>query len=396
VTTFVSLFSGVGGFDLGLEAAGWECVAQVEWDRDCQAVLARHWPNVPRWADVADAHGAQLPPADVIAFGSPCQDLSVAGQRAGMVEGSRSNLFYEATRIIREMRHATRDAFPRLVIWENVGGALSSAGGRDFAAVLDDLADCGAVDVAWRVLDARWFGVPQRRRRVFVVADFAGPGAGEIHAEPEGVCWHPRTGRQTRQDATDGTTGGAGGRRSFDLSIRGRDGGANVEITEELANALRAGDGGSSRGRAVLTTHTHTPIAFSHNQGMDCQPSHTHTPSLRVGGAGAAVMQPHAFTAKDHGADFGAIAPTLRAGGHTESHANGGVMPAALIGAQVRRLTPVECERLMGWPDDHTRWRADGTEVPDSTRYRMCGNGVASPVAEWLATQLNRALEAHP
>ena len=95
------------------------------------------------------------------------------------------------------------------------------------------------------------------------------------------------------------------------------------------------------------------PIAFSHNQGLDCQPSHTHTPSLRVGGAGAAVMRD----------------------------------------VQVRRLTPVECERLMGWPDDHTRWRADGTEVPDSTRYRMCGNGVASPVAEWLAAQLNRTLE---
>ena len=346
-----------------------------------------------------------------------------------MVEGSRSNLFYEATRIIREMRHATRNAFPRLVIWENVGGALSSAGGRDFAAVLDDMADCGAVDVAWRVLDARWFGVPQRRRRVFVVADFAGPGAGEIHAEPESVCWHPRTGRQTRPNATDGTTGGTGERRSFDLSIRGRDGGANVEITEELANALRAGDGGSSRGRAVLTTHTHTAALTGTGVGtcgaddnqaqaghlvicggdpqLGRQPgrilaqpghglpavTHTHTPSLRVGGAGAAVMQPKAVSQNQRGevvtTDY---AHQLTTGGGKPGQG----YPAAFVGAQVRRLTPVECERLMGWPDDHTHWRSDGTEVPDSTRYRMCGNGVASPVAEWLATQLDRALEAHP
>lgn len=259
MTSFVSLFSGVGGFDLGLEAAGWECVAQVEWDPNCQAVLARHWPHVPRWGDVTTVHGADLPAADVIAFGSPCQDLSVAGKRAGMADGTRSALFHEAIRIIKEMRHATRNAFPRLVIWENVAGALSSTGGRDFAAVLDALADCGALDISWRVLDARWFGVPQRRRRIFVVADFAGHGASEIHAEPEGVRWHPRAGRQARQGAAGGTADGAGDRRSFDLSIRGRDGGANVEITEELAAALRAGDGGSSRSRAVLTTHTHTP-----------------------------------------------------------------------------------------------------------------------------------------
>ena len=252
---FVSLFSGVGGFDLGLEAAGWECVAQVEWDKHCQAVLERHWPDVPKWNDVADVSGRDLPPADVVAFGSPCQDLSVAGKRAGF-GGQRSVLFYEATRIIREMRDATGNAFPRFVIWENVAGALSSSGGRDFGAVLDELADLGAVDIAWRVLDARWFGVPQRRRRVFVVADLAGECAAAIHTEPEGVPWHPRTGRAPGQ----GAAGGAGS-RTYDLSIRGREGGANVEVTEELAAALVAADGGSSRGRAILNvidTHTHT------------------------------------------------------------------------------------------------------------------------------------------
>ena len=275
--TFVSLFSGVGGFDMGLEAAGWRCVAQVEWDKHCQGVLAHHWPDVPRWSDVSESYTCRcgsvqlrddgrpalpasdgagprgtgcpcggIPHADVVAFGSPCQDLSVAGKRAGF-DGKRSVLFYEATRIIREMREASNGRYPTWVVWENVGGALSSSGGRDFAAVLDELADLGAVDIAWRVLDARWFGVPQRRRRVFVVADLAGQRAGTIHTEPEGVPWHPRTGRAPGQGAAAGTGG-----RTFDLSIRGRDGGANVEVTEELAAALRAADGGSSLGRTIL------------------------------------------------------------------------------------------------------------------------------------------------
>ena len=265
--TFVSLFSGVGGFDMGLEAAGWRCVAQVEWDKHCQGVLAHHWPDVPRWSDVSEVSGYDLPPADVVAFGSPCQDLSVAGKRAGF-DGKRSVLFYEATRIIREMREASNGRYPTWVVWENVAGALSSSGGRDYAAVLDELADLGAVDIAWRVLDARWFGVPQRRRRVFVVADLAGQRAGTIHAEPEGVPWHPRTGRAPGQ----GTAAGTGG-RTFDLSIRGRDGGANVEVTEELAAALRAADGGSSRGRAILhvsdeSEHTHTHVAALTSNGV--------------------------------------------------------------------------------------------------------------------------------
>lgn len=208
--TFGSLFAGVGGFDLGLEAAGWQCGFQVEWDKNCQDVLARHWPDVPRWGDVAEVDGAAIPPVDLITFGSPCQDLSVAGKRAGL-EGSRSSLFYEAIRIIKEMRDATDNEFPKWGIWENVVGALSSNGGADFGAVLDSLADAGAVVIEWAVLDARWFGVPQRRRRVFVVAGFdpaircpdpllpVGPRSG----------WHPPASRPTGQGHTGTATPGA-------------------------------------------------------------------------------------------------------------------------------------------------------------------------------------------
>ena len=182
----VSLFSGVGGFDLGLERAGMTTVAQVEWDPKCQQVLARHWPHVPRWGDVSDVNGADLPDCDLVAFGSPCQDLSVAGKRAGMVEGeTRSGLFYEAVRIIKELQEDDRG--PAWVVWENVVGALSSNRGLDFAAVVDSLGELGAVDIQWRVLDAQWFGVPQRRRRVFVVARLNPSAAGRPQVLPVGA-----------------------------------------------------------------------------------------------------------------------------------------------------------------------------------------------------------------
>lgn len=276
--TFVSLFSGVGGFDLGLEAAGWECVAQVEWDTQCQAVLARHWPNVPRWGDVSTVNGAELPPADVIAFGSPCQDLSVAGKRAGL-DGERSGLFYEAIRIIKEMQHATQHQFPRFVIWENVAGAVNSTSGWDFAAVIDSLAERGAMDISWRILDARFFGVPQRRRRVFVVADFAGECAGAIHAESSGVPWHPRTSRTQRPLTATGTgTSIAAGSQPV----------ATTNVIGTLSPGAHPGgfngqDAYTGQLIPVVPTHTHT---HSQQDSVAVGPiSHTQQPAGWSGSA---------------------------------------------------------------------------------------------------------------
>ena len=169
--TYGSLFAGVGGFDLGLDAASWTCKFQVEWDKNCQHILNRHWPDVPKWGDVSTVSGTEIPPVDCIIFGSPCQDLSVAGKRAGL-EGERSGLFHEAVRIVKEMRDVTNGAFPRWAIWENVAGALSSNAGQDFATVINEMAEAGAVLQEFAVLDAQHFGVPQRRRRVFLVACF--------------------------------------------------------------------------------------------------------------------------------------------------------------------------------------------------------------------------------
>lgn len=208
--TFGSLFAGVGGIDLGFEAAGWEGKFQVEWDPHCQQTLAHHWPDVPRWGDVSDVSGAELPPVDLITFGSPCQDLSTAGKRAGLVEGSRSNLFFQATRIIKEMRDATGNTFPRWALWENVPGAFSSNQGADFGAVLDEMADLGALAIEWHCLDAQFFGVPQRRRRVFVLACFdtgiTKRGRQQVLPVPEGRRGDSATRRQARQDAARAAT----------------------------------------------------------------------------------------------------------------------------------------------------------------------------------------------
>src|SRR3990167_6826375 len=155
---YASLFSGIGGFDLGFDRAGMECVLQVEQDNSCLGILARHWPKVKK---VNDVRKIKRVSADLICGGFPCQDVSVAGKRAGL-DGERSGLWFEFHRIVTEVR-------PRWVVVENVPGLLSSNAGRDFAVILRGLVECG-YGVCWRILDAQYFGVAQRRRRVFVVA----------------------------------------------------------------------------------------------------------------------------------------------------------------------------------------------------------------------------------
>jgi DNA (cytosine-5)-methyltransferase 1 len=205
----LSLFSGVGGFDLGLERAGMETVFQCEWDKHATSILERHWPDAPRWTDVSTLTGAYVlqhaPIIDVVAWGSPCQDLSVAGKRAGL-GGERSGLFHEGIRIIKEIREITNGQYPRFSIWENVAGALSSSNGADFGEVLYEMDEAGACFSEWRLLDAQYFGVPQRRRRVFVISVFDSATAARC-PDPllpvcEGVRGDIETGGTEREEPT--------------------------------------------------------------------------------------------------------------------------------------------------------------------------------------------------
>ena len=369
--TYGSLFSGVGGFDLGFDAEGYDCLWQVEWDPHCQETLAYHWPSVPKWHDVCDVSGAELlaanggRPCDVITFGSPCQDLSVAGRRRGL-EGERSGLFFEALRIIEEMRNGTNGNVPRVAVWENVAGALFSNRGADFGRVLDEMAELGALVIDWAVLDAQWFGVPQRRRRVFVIAVFD-PAVAKRCTEsllpviPRRL-WDPEARKQQRQSPTT------------DVGT-GTPSGCGSEIGTGCLNQPM-----------ILE-----PIGFdSHASGSFKVHADGQSPPVRLGSALNIPSPPAVAQPIIENDPVGTLQAQHHEGCDAEEARDGMLVPYP--DCAVRRLTPLECERLMGWPDDHTRWRADGKENSDTNRYKMCGNGVVAPVSAWIARRLREVL----
>lgn len=228
--TLGSLFDGSGGFPLAGLLEGITPIWASEIEPFPIRVTRARLPQVEHFGDIRALDGASLPPVDVITFGSPCQDMSIAGRRAGL-RGQKSGLFYEAIRVIREMRSATNGEKPRYIVWENVAGALSSSGGEDFRLVLEEI--CRVKDeraaiprpsrwrgageivadgysVAWRTLDAQFWGVPQRRRRIYLVADFRGERAGEILFESESLRGNPAPGGGARNDPPSAAAGGVG------------------------------------------------------------------------------------------------------------------------------------------------------------------------------------------
>lgn len=238
--TLGSLFDGIGGFPLSGTMCGVEPVWASEIEPFPIAVTMSRFPNMKHLGSVTDIRGDQIDPVDIITFGSPCQDLSVAGKQAGIHDGERSNLFFESVRIIKEMRAHDRstgragfDVRPRFAVWENVPGAFSSGKGKDFQAVLQTLCEVAdpnvtvplpekgkwnksgyivgdGYSIAWRVYDAQYWGVPQRRKRIYLVADFASERAGEILFESEGVSGHPETSRETREGIAEDAEGSVG------------------------------------------------------------------------------------------------------------------------------------------------------------------------------------------
>jgi len=219
--TAVSLFAGVGGFDLALERNGVDVVAAVEIDKNARGVLARHFPTTQLFEDVCDVTGDQLlaagfvPERGILTGGFPCQDLSLAGRRAGLA-GARSGLFWEICRLIDELS-------PRWVILENVPGLLSSQGGRDMGTVIGALVERG-YGISWRVLDAQHFGVPQRRRRVVIVGHLGDDGraSSKVLALAEGRAGHLEARRKTREDLA-GSLGGGSGSRGWSSDTDRRD-----------------------------------------------------------------------------------------------------------------------------------------------------------------------------
>lgn len=499
---FLSVCSGIEAASVAWAPLGWQAVAFSEIERFPCAVLAHHYPHVPNRGDMTAFEDWPDDAIDLLCGGTPCQSFSVAGLRAGL-DDPRGNLMLTYGALAAKHR-------PRWLVWENVPGVLSSNGGRDFGSFLGLLGQLG-YGFAYRVLDAQYFGVPQRRRRVFVVACLGDwRAAAAVLFERHSLSGHPAPRRETGEKPAGTlsarTEGGGGLGTDFEL------GGG---LIPEVVGALTAAHGPSGHGGSGLATDqgagaghilayggnntagpidvatalnacntasgrmdfaTETFIAHSlRADGFDASedgtgrgtplvpvfvPSEDLSPTLM---AGSANPQAHgkkngtdrealvvAFTAKDYGADAGEISPTLRAGGHTGSHANAGVMPAvafqergreggrslevggdlafALLapagggraqernvaaGMQVRRLTPRECERLQGFPDDYTlipgkaarqmeadmlaylrATRPDLSEAEaqrlaaDGPRYKALGNSWAVPCARWIGERI--------
>jgi DNA (cytosine-5)-methyltransferase 1 len=369
----LSLFSGVGGFDIGLERAGMEVVGQCEIDPFASRVLAHHWPGVPNYGDVRDVgvgpyqhheqgkslnDEARLPDAarighvDLVCGGFPCQDLSVAGKRAGL-DGERSGLWFEFHRILSELR-------PAFCLIENVPGLLSSNEGRDFGVIVAGLEELGYC-VGWAVLDSQHFGVPQRRRRVYIVGGPTRECVQQILSLCESGDWHSATGREAGQDVAKplGASATSFGGQRYDLD--------NETYIPDVAYALAARNAkGISllESQDTLIAHTLRADGFDASEDGTGRGTPLVTYAVRTGMAGAngvGVTEEHGHTLDSRG-------------------------PEAIVsGAAVRRLTPVECERLQGFPDDWTRL---DDRTPDGPRYKAMGNAVSVPVIEYLGRRI--------
>lgn len=457
--TLGSLFDGSGGFPFAAEMCGITPVWASEIDPFCVQVTTKRFPNMKHLGDITKINGAEIPPVNIITFGSPCQDLSVAGNRAGL-DGSRSSLFLEAIRIFKEMREAN-GIYPNVVVWENVPGAYSSHKGEDFRRVLEEIAgvvapdvsiprpaggkwnSCGCVmgdgySIAWRTLDAQYWGVPQRRKRIFLVADFGGGRAPEILFKRDGLQRDFKACGEARERASaavEGSTGVSG----FAAGFKGRAGAkaGNIGFSENVSPTLQAEQDThclcysfypqmKAESQCFIENKSNTlvngtnpgfhnaviydcrgngdgnicpTITGDHNNRVTdytaiCIAGNTIDRKIKNGGNGKGVSEDVAYTLNTvdrHAVMAKQVYCFDRAAFNQGQNAKydfsvqentaqtivarGSGAVANIDRMIVRRLMPVEEARLQGFPD---WWCAD---VPhkDTPEYRMWGNGVALP-----------------
>ena len=416
--TLGSLFDGLGGWQLAALHNGVRPVWSSEIEAFPIAVTKKHFPETLQLGDITKLDGATLPPVDIICAGSPCQDLSVAGKRKGL-DGERSGLFRKAIDIVRGMREATNGEYPKFFIWENVPGAFSSNKGADFQAVLEEITKSkipmpaggkwaaagmvrsGKCDIAWRVLDAQYWGVPQRRKRIFLVADFRNQQSRntEVLFEPESLPGDIESGGKEGQRAAAGVENNTRITSSFEPGITARDG---RKLSHEVSTTLRANMGDNQT--SILTCKS---VYSIQGNTIDRQ--------LKNGANGKGVSKDisytlntvdrHAVTDKEqYAVDFGRTADRIQMNA-TQSTTllglgGGGGAKTGLYHLKnkngikyiVRRLTPLEAERLQGLPDSRTDIAFKGKSAPDSARYKAIGNGMAQPCADFVLSKVVQAL----
>lgn len=456
----MSLFDGSGGFPLAASLCGIEPVYAAEVEPYPIAVTKNRFPKMKHLGDVSKVKGGEIEPVDIITFGSPCQDMSTAGKRAGLKhadmgddETTRSGLFLEAIRIIKEMREATNGVYPRYAIWENVPGAFSSNRGEDFRTVLEEFirvkekdavmpavpqagwayADCISGDgwsIAYRVFDAQYWGVPQCRRRIYLVADFRGECAQEILFKRESLRGYFEAGRTPWQGIA------ADAQNCVGTAIGGVDR-YNQSFLPGLAQTLRAPGGGD------CTPTVLAPVAVYCHQGNGIDRADT------AGCNGKGVCEDKCYTLNTidrHAVCFPQqaynkfiqedIEATLKASGGTYGGGSENLVAEqsfSPIRYIVRRLTPTECARLQGFPDwwgeipkkdnltddEYVFWlNARNTYAKinnkttkeyskeqmlswynklhsDSSEYKMWGNGIALPNALYVMQGIAEVVGVH-
>ena len=424
---YLSVCSGIEAATVAWHHLGWKPVGFAEIEKFPQQVLAHHYPDVPNFQDLTqhDKWPLERGAVDLLVGGTPCQAFSIAGLRRGM-DDERGQLTLEFVRLAARLR-------PRWIVWENVPGVLSSGGGRDFGSFLGALAQLG-YGFAYRVLDAQYFGVAQRRRRVFVVG-YLGDWrcAAAVLFERESLRGNPPPRREAwegsaRSTAASLTSSGRGVARSGES--RGQDDVVIGTITARMFNALGARDIESGALLAVASGRQHAAkwpaeiactlnARYGDKQGLEDQHA-LGGASLFVPAVGTERIDDGAgyfvgFNARQDPVQYGNQSGAVDTDGHTMAVAlgtdcyNGSVTgdvaatmgtPGSSVNAsgptvmvaptmQVRRLTPVECERLQGFPDGYTDIRPRGKDTPDGPRYKALGNSMAVPVMRWIGERVN-------
>lgn len=426
---YLSVCSGIEAATVAWHGFGWTPVAFGEIEAFPSAVLRTHYPDVPNWGDMTKFQEWPDAAIDVLVGGTPCQSFSVAGLRKGLAD-PRGNLALTYLAIAHKYR-------PRWLVWENVPGVLSSNGGRDFGAFVGGLGELG-YGWAYRILDAQYFGVAQRRRRVFVVGCLGGwQRAAAVLVEQHSLSGHPSPRRETRESVTGSlaarTRGGGGLGTDFDcaggLIASTGDVAACLETTSHdysradgftmIAQALRgegfdASENGTGRGTPLL------PVAFHPTQdpiistdgtthAMGCgsrqgQASVAVAAFVDVGATLKGGSGARGYPDPSDGNRHNLVAHDIKqvqwtsGGGQVENDTAQALRSNAeynyqfaRVAMQVRDLTPMECERLQGFPDGYTAipWRGkDAADCPDGPRYKALGNSMAVPVMRWLGERL--------
>ena len=381
--TLGSLFDGLGGWQIAAIRNGVVPIWSSEVEKFPLALTKERFPKTKQVGDIIKLKGSELEPVDIITFGSPCQNLSVSGNRKGL-KGEKSSIFGEAVRLIFEMREKTGGEYPKYAVWENVCGAFSSNGGMDFREILRQLSKtevpmprsgkwsrAGMVrgrlcNILWRVLDAQFFGVPQHRERIFLIVDYTKRGyTNEILFESEGMQRHLTESKENKEEITRGVE------KSFNnTSTLGFDSEASrINVGKDKTPTLRRST------HISIFDMTHTSDVIRERKDI------TQTLNTRMGTGGNQV--PVTYTTQSFSQiKESDISATITA---KETSVRSYIKDCKYL----RRLTPLECERLQGLPDNWTL--IEDKTCSDSARYKAIGNGMAQPCADFIMSVIANA-----